>query len=96
MIPFAALGYHEMPAKVSSCTLCHESKSQPFETMHQNHRNRNISCNSCHHPDADRSGAAPRVNSAAAAMTANRGAAAPTRPTSRKVWTAPNVIPFPV
>ncbi len=50
MIPFAALGYHEMPAKVSSCTLCHESKSQPFETMHQNHRNRNISCNSCHTP----------------------------------------------
>ncbi len=48
MIPFAALGYHQMPAKVSSCTLCHESKSQPFETMHSNHRSRNISCNSCH------------------------------------------------
>jgi hypothetical protein len=48
MLPFAALGYHEMPAKVSSCTLCHESKSQPFETMHSNHRSRNISCNSCH------------------------------------------------
>jgi hypothetical protein len=48
MIPFAALGYHEMPAKVTSCTLCHESKSQSWDTMHQTHRNRSISCSSCH------------------------------------------------
>ena len=48
MIPFAALGYHQLPAQVSSCTLCHESKSQGWEAMHQTHRSRSISCASCH------------------------------------------------
>jgi hypothetical protein len=48
MVPFDALGYHDVPAAVRSCTLCHEQKSASFESMHQIHRGRNVSCSSCH------------------------------------------------
>ncbi len=48
MIPFANLGYHQLPDKVRTCTLCHESKSQDWQEMHQSHRDRKISCSSCH------------------------------------------------
>ena len=27
MVPFDALGYHEVPVSVKSCTLCHDQKS---------------------------------------------------------------------
>ncbi|KAB2888076.1 MAG: hypothetical protein F9K32_17810 [Desulfobulbaceae bacterium] len=51
MIPFEALGYHEMPAKVSSCTLCHSSKSSSsWQSMHSTHKSKNVSCSSCHSP----------------------------------------------
>lgn len=48
MLPFEALGYHEVPAAVKSCTLCHERKSLGWESMHQKHRQDNVSCSSCH------------------------------------------------
>jgi len=51
MLPFNALGYHEVPAKVRSCTLCHSSKTAQWEPMHQTHRSKNISCSSCHTSD---------------------------------------------
>lgn len=48
MVPFDALGYHTVPAAVSSCTLCHEQKSMQWQSMHQSHREDNVSCSSCH------------------------------------------------
>lgn len=48
MLPFDALGYHQVPAKVRSCNLCHDQKSQQWASMHQTHRSKNISCASCH------------------------------------------------
>lgn len=51
MVPFEQLGYHKVPDAVRSCTLCHEQKSLPWESMHQRHRNESVSCSSCHTPD---------------------------------------------
>ena len=48
MVPFAALGYHDIPDAVKSCVLCHEKKSLPWESMHQKHRADDVSCVSCH------------------------------------------------
>jgi len=48
MLPFTALGYHEVPAAVNSCTLCHEKRSATWQSMHQIHRSDNVSCSSCH------------------------------------------------
>lgn len=48
IVPFEALGYHEVPAAVRSCTLCHERKSEAWEGMHQRHQQKGISCASCH------------------------------------------------
>ena len=50
MVPFDALGYHSVPASVQSCTLCHERKSENWESMHNRHRSE-ISCSSCHTPE---------------------------------------------
>ncbi|SHO48541.1 hypothetical protein [Desulfopila aestuarii] len=51
MLPFTALGYHEVPAKVLSCTLCHEQKSMSWQSMHTSHKSDGISCTSCHTPE---------------------------------------------
>lgn len=51
LIPFEKLGYHQVPEGVRSCTLCHEAKNMPWESMHQKHREDNISCSSCHTSD---------------------------------------------
>jgi hypothetical protein len=51
MIPFETLGYHQTPAKVSSCTLCHSSKTASWQSMHQTHRSKSIACSSCHTPE---------------------------------------------
>lgn len=48
MVPFDALGYHQVPDAVRSCNLCHESRSMQWETMHQRHRQGDVSCSSCH------------------------------------------------
>ena len=48
ILPLTALGYHNIAAAVESCTLCHERKTLSWETMHQEHRDDNISCASCH------------------------------------------------
>lgn len=48
MLPFAQLGYHEVPAAVKNCNLCHEKKNLSWESMHSRHRNENVSCSSCH------------------------------------------------
>ncbi len=48
MLPFGALGYHDIASSVASCTLCHEQKSLQWETMHSSHRADNVSCTSCH------------------------------------------------
>ena len=51
VVPFGKLGYHSVPAAVSSCTLCHEKKSASWESMHQTHRQKKIACSSCHTPE---------------------------------------------
>ena len=51
MVPFESLGFHEIPQKVLSCTLCHEQKNMQWQTMHQKHREDDISCKSCHTPE---------------------------------------------
>ncbi len=48
MLPFDALGYHNIASAVASCTLCHEQKSLQWETMHSSHRSDDVSCASCH------------------------------------------------
>lgn len=48
MVPFAALGYHQIPEAVRSCILCHERKNLNWNTLHQKHRQDNVSCVSCH------------------------------------------------
>lgn len=48
MLPFTKLGYHRVPAKVLSCTLCHEKKSMAWESMHRSHKSDGIACTSCH------------------------------------------------
>jgi len=50
MLPFDALGYHQVPESVKSCNLCHESKNLQFEAMHNKHR-QEVSCSSCHTPE---------------------------------------------
>jgi hypothetical protein len=47
ILPFTSLGYHSVPAAVRSCNLCHERKSENWESMHNRHR-QEISCSSCH------------------------------------------------
>ncbi|HEX9715681.1 MAG TPA: hypothetical protein VGA28_08325 [Desulfurivibrionaceae bacterium] len=47
MIPFTALGYHELPTLVKSCSMCHTKKSFSFERTHDKHREP-LNCNACH------------------------------------------------
>ncbi len=51
MVPFTRLGYHEMPAKVESCTLCHEAKSLSWKKTHEKHTgsgDKAMACINCH------------------------------------------------
>ncbi len=48
LLPFSKLGFHDIPAAVRSCDLCHETKNLDWQRMHQKHREDDISCNSCH------------------------------------------------
>ncbi len=51
MVPFTKLGYHEVPAKVESCTLCHGSENLSWEETHSFHAgsgDKAMSCSSCH------------------------------------------------
>jgi len=50
MLPFTRLGYHELPASVLSCTLCHEKKNMSWRSMHREHREE-VTCTSCHTPE---------------------------------------------
>ncbi len=50
MVPFDALGYHDLPADVLSCTKCHSRKSLTFDSMHSKHREKRVSCDRCHIP----------------------------------------------
>jgi hypothetical protein len=48
ILPFTKLGYHELPAAVLSCTLCHERERMiSFQSMHRQHRE-DVTCTSCH------------------------------------------------
>ncbi|MBA3002316.1 MAG: hypothetical protein FP813_00420 [Desulfurivibrio sp.] len=47
MVPFTALGYHTLPAKVKACTLCHEKETKSWEGMHDKHRSK-FACSGCH------------------------------------------------
>ena len=52
LVPFDALGYHEVPAAVKSCTLCHERRSSGWQSMHDRHRSGyTMSCQGCHTPE---------------------------------------------
>ena len=48
MVPFDSLGYHDVPDAVKSCNICHDSKNLQWQTLHQKHRQDNVSCSSCH------------------------------------------------
>ncbi len=48
MVPFTRLGYHKVPARVESCTLCHGSKSFSWEQTHTKHAGFGMACISCH------------------------------------------------
>jgi hypothetical protein len=48
MLPFAKLGYHQWPAKVKACTLCHGAYSASFQSMHDRHRSKIRNCSNCH------------------------------------------------
>lgn len=51
MLPFTGLGYHQVPAKVKSCTLCHEAETLSWEETHKKHTGSGagtMSCTSCH------------------------------------------------
>lgn len=51
MVPFDALGYHDLPPNVLSCTKCHGPEDRPsFESLHNKHRDKRVSCVSCHTP----------------------------------------------
>lgn len=48
-VKYGALGYHVWPAKVKSCTLCHESKTLSWKSMHNKHAEAmGKSCKGCH------------------------------------------------
>jgi len=47
MIPFTALGYHEMPASAKGCTMCHSKKSLAWQQYHDKHRSA-LKCYACH------------------------------------------------
>ncbi|WP_163338015.1 cytochrome c3 family protein [Desulfopila sp. IMCC35008] len=47
MLPFTELGYHELPASVLACTLCHEPENMSWRAMHKEHRE-DLTCSSCH------------------------------------------------
>lgn len=47
MLPFTALGYHDVAQEILSCTLCHSQKNLSWEDMHGTHRDE-VSCSSCH------------------------------------------------
>lgn len=51
VLPFAQLGYHTMPDKVESCTLCHSSESMNWQSMHTMHKGEGLSCTDCHTTD---------------------------------------------
>ena len=49
MLPLDKLGYHQVPAKVESCTLCHDAENLSWEKTHEKHVDgEGISCRSCH------------------------------------------------
>lgn len=47
-MPFTELGYHTVPAKVKSCTLCHSAETLSWESMHSKHRGEVKTCQGCH------------------------------------------------
>ncbi len=48
ILPFTALGFHNLPDSVKNCTLCHEKKRLSWEATHKVHREERIACTSCH------------------------------------------------
>lgn len=51
MLPFTRLGYHQVPARVESCTLCHDAETLSWEETHKKHTGSGeeaMSCTSCH------------------------------------------------
>lgn len=51
MLPLTELGYHQVPAAVQNCTLCHSQETMSWQAMHTKHRSENMSCKSCHTPE---------------------------------------------
>jgi len=47
MLPFTALGYHELPASAKGCTMCHSQKTMGWQQAHDYHRSK-VNCNACH------------------------------------------------
>ena len=51
MIPFTKIGYHQVPAMVESCTLCHGAENLSWEGTHDMHTGSGkaaMSCTNCH------------------------------------------------
>jgi len=47
MIPFTALGYHELPTSAKGCVMCHSKKSLGWQQYHDKHRSA-LKCYACH------------------------------------------------
>ena len=47
MLPFTALGYHELPTSAKGCTMCHSKKTLSWEGAHDQHRSK-FKCWGCH------------------------------------------------
>jgi len=49
MIPFTALGYHQLPTSAKGCVMCHSKKSLGWQQYHDKHRSA-LKCWACHSP----------------------------------------------
>jgi len=47
MLPFTALGYHELPTSAKGCTMCHSQQTLSWEGAHDQHRSK-FKCWGCH------------------------------------------------
>jgi len=47
MIPFTALGYHELPTSAKGCTMCHSKQTLTWQGAHDKHRDK-VKCWACH------------------------------------------------
>ena len=52
MVPFTALGFHQLPTSAKGCTMCHSKKTLSWESTHDTHVRVKVKmkCWTCHSP----------------------------------------------